>query len=89
MPTCWRTMPYAAESRRWKKRRDKNSGRKPFQTTIVKYAGEFVDRHHDGGDDHLPDADDRDDAAEDQELRDLVDVAGDPGHERRDARCSG
>ena len=36
-----------------------------------------VDHHH-GRDDDLPDADDRDDAAEDQELRDLVDVAGDP-----------
>ena len=34
-PTCWRTTPYAAESRRWKKRRERKSGRKQTQTTIV------------------------------------------------------
>ena len=34
-PTCCRTTPYASESRCWKKRSDKNSGRKQTQTTIV------------------------------------------------------
>ena len=38
-----------------------------------------VDEHHDRRDQHLPDADDEEQAAEDQELADLVDVAGHPG----------
>ena len=41
-----------------------------------------VDQHHHGRDQHLADADDEDQAAEDQELADLVDVAGDPGDQR-------
>ena len=35
-----------------------------------------VDDHHDGRDQDLPDADDEQQAAEHQELADLVDVAG-------------
>ena len=38
--------------------------------------------HHQRGDHDLAERHDRDDAAEDQELRDLVDVAGDPGDQR-------
>ena len=41
-----------------------------------------VEQHHHGRDQHLADADDEDDAAEDQELADLVDVAGDPRDQR-------
>ena len=44
-----------------------------------------VEDHHDGRDQHLAGADDEEQAAEDQELADLVDVAGHPGDEHATA----
>ena len=41
-----------------------------------------VEQHHHRRDQHLADADDEEEAAEDQELADLVDVAGHPGDQR-------
>ena len=41
-----------------------------------------VEHHHHGGDQHLADADDEDQAAEHEELADLVDVGGHPRDQR-------